>query len=833
MPSVKIFSDKTSHYSPLLWGESPAYKRYEYIRDILIQYLGPEFSTLLSAPSIQRETSTWYSESLTPNAISLSNADKATEQFFRPKIDHAFQAVATLIAQFESHKDDNIKQLASKLTTALQIPSEDYIYVDPSNGRFCLVAWGFNYNKPGEKKFQEGIKITLQKESLATPAFSEKKERHQENEPDQQQDITPAPKRKKRKKASSTEKADDTAESPTQVLPVASPIDDRKKRRRWLTLLAVLLGVFALIILYLIFFRPSADPYRGVLPEEADVLPPIDTTNIVIDEDDPLRQTIVSNRLNVYLTAQTDIKAFSLAFKEQYPNPDIKIVYYTAAANRLMIECPSDLRLGIKEALQASKNVEFIMDETVFSNQKAAPSFNDPGFADEAKIWHMEAIQLFEAWKITQGDPNVTIAIIDDGFDIKHSEFQGQLIHQWNIPVNSNFPNGGVVNMFHGTHVAAITGAKADNNVGISGIAPGCKIMPVQVGNPFGIMTTSAIVDGLFYAYHHGADVINLSLGSSFTENLSQLPLEEQERLATTLYSEQADFWTQLFKLFHEKGIVVVQASGNSNILTSIDPMQRNPYTIKVTATNTSNQKASFSNFGDVCQLSAPGTAIFSAVPNNRYNTLDGTSMAAPIVSGAVALLKSKYPGITPDDCLKKLYNTGIEVAVNMGRLIQLADALDYINTDNPCDEEIDRLREEVERLKEELNDKRQGLIIPEQPSDFSFMEGIWKSTTDLFSSVEEEPIQLFFRFDKQGNGELTVAEADGEKCKAPLKAKISPLKMDIEQLSSAVCNKGSSHYNPYTTRCVSSPNQAAVCVAVNKTNKSEVKFQLVKVSSF
>ena len=347
-------------------------------------------------------------------------------------------------------------------------------------------------------------------------------------------------------------------------------------------------------------------------------------------------------------------------------------------------------------------------------------------------------------------------------------------------------------------------------------------------------MTTSAIVDGLFYALNHNADIINMSLGSAFTANLSSLTPQEQEHLAKNLYPEQGRFWNKLFKRFYDKGVVIVQAAGNSNILASIDPMHRNPYTIKVSATNQRNKKASFSNFGNMCKHSAPGTAIYSSVPGNNFDFSDGTSMAAPLISGGVALLKSKNPSITPFECSEILFQTGLPVGANIGRLIQLGDALGFEGTDQlACEEEIEKLKEEIEDLKNRLIDSNEvGLVIPENPEDLSFAEGLWKSTTPLVSTIDGERLELFFRFNVDGSGELTIVEDGGDQCKAPLDIQLNPNKMEIDQLTEAICRAGV-NYSPYLCICTSNNNQVAECNAYNKENQQKTSFRLIKVRGF
>ena len=120
-------------------------------------------------------------------------------------------------------------------------------------------------------------------------------------------------------------------------------------------------------------------------------------------------------------------------------------------------------------------------------------------------------------------------------------------------------------------------------------------------------------------------------------------------------------FWDELFKYADKKNVTCVIAAGNNNILTGFDPFQRSRYTIKVGAVNEILMKANFSNFGDYTTIYAPGVSIYSAKPNSSFELLDGTSMAAPIVSGAIALLKSQNANISNLEIIKRLKSTAFK----------------------------------------------------------------------------------------------------------------------------------------------------------------------------
>ena len=125
------------------------------------------------------------------------------------------------------------------------------------------------------------------------------------------------------------------------------------------------------------------------------------------------------------------------------------------------------------------------------------------------------------------------------------------------------------------------------------------------------------------------------------------ISLQDQMNYIQSSAKDEEEFWDDLFAYADEKNVTCVLAAGNSNMMTGFDPFQRSKNTIKVGAIDNHNNKANFSNFGPNTTIYAPGTNIYGAKPGNSYEVLQGTSMAAPIVSGFVGLLKSMNKNLT------------------------------------------------------------------------------------------------------------------------------------------------------------------------------------------
>ena len=254
------------------------------------------------------------------------------------------------------------------------------------------------------------------------------------------------------------------------------------------------------------------------------------------------------------------------------------------------------------------------------------------------------------------GNSNVVIAVIDTGVDYNHLDLRNNIwvnsaeipnngkdddnngyvddVYGWDCVGNDNDPmddNG------HGTHVAGIIAAE-NNDIGGVGVAYNCKIMVLKAGNSSGYFNNSDIAEAIQYAYMNGASVINMSFGGS------QIAVAVEDALENAYNT-----------------CVLVAAAGNSGLCNQPDCKPCNggvpsypaalPYVIGVMSTNESGTAMSpFSNFDHYphnsyeYEVYAVGENVMSTWPGNKYAQLNGTSMAAPTVSGIAALLRSMCP---------------------------------------------------------------------------------------------------------------------------------------------------------------------------------------------
>ncbi|TAL49897.1 hypothetical protein EPN81_04275 [Patescibacteria group bacterium] len=327
-----------------------------------------------------------------------------------------------------------------------------------------------------------------------------------------------------------------------------------------------------------------------------------------------------------------------------------------------------------------------------------------------SELWYLDQISAPEAWEIETGSEETIVAVLDAGFDLDHEDLISQYWHNddevagdgtdddhngydddvigWDFVDGDADPSpdfGEEVSdtvASHGTVIAGIIGATANNGLGITGINWDVSIMSLRVLNEFGAGSTTDVRRAIVYAVENGADVINLSFTFSQTD----------ARLRETIE------WA------YDQGVVIVAAIGNGNIDTDLSAIYPACFDVEigrnvvigVAASNQADQKAEFSNFGTRCtDIAAPGVNIFASVYHDAEDLTfitsyaspwEGTSLAAPMVSGAVALLRSRFPSLTPDQIRNSLKlsvdpveETSLEARKRLGAgRMNLARALEY-----------------------------------------------------------------------------------------------------------------------------------------------------------
>lgn len=247
------------------------------------------------------------------------------------------------------------------------------------------------------------------------------------------------------------------------------------------------------------------------------------------------------------------------------------------------------------------------------------PAPNDPSYASQ---WWLPAVGDGAMWALGRGD-GVVVAVIDTGVDLSHPDLAANLLtNGYNFGDDNATPQD---QMGHGTRVAGIIGAQQNNGLGVSGLAPATKILPIKI-NPGaqGTFTSDRLASALDYAVAKGTKIINLSLT---VDNQTQ----------TVKDAIQAAL---------DAGVVVVAATGNEGGVVAFPANM--PGVIGVAAIDQDNKLASFSNTGAEVTVAAPGVSIYSTGLNGGYGSSSGTSFAAPIISAVLADVLSINPSLPP-----------------------------------------------------------------------------------------------------------------------------------------------------------------------------------------
>jgi type VII secretion-associated serine protease mycosin len=271
--------------------------------------------------------------------------------------------------------------------------------------------------------------------------------------------------------------------------------------------------------------------------------------------------------------------------------------------------------------------------------------------ARAADLAVLQRIDVPAAWHASKGS-GITVAVLDTGVDPAAPDLTGKVTFGPDYTAGAN-PSGYSPPHLHGTYIASIIaghGSGPSMTGGVIGVAPRAKILSVRVilddQEPgFQVYNANAayynaIAEGIRYAVRHGADVINMSLGSTVSTRSMRLALA--------------------YAIAH--GVVVVAAAGNSGTSRSGFTPYSYPASftgvISVAAVDASGRRASFSDRNASVVVSAPGVNVVGDGPGNGYLIASGTSPASAFVAGVAALIKSKYPGLKPVQVMQAIVKT-------------------------------------------------------------------------------------------------------------------------------------------------------------------------------
>ncbi len=283
---------------------------------------------------------------------------------------------------------------------------------------------------------------------------------------------------------------------------------------------------------------------------------------------------------------------------------------------------------------------------------------NDPLFGDQ---WHLLNVgqgkstvsvdgRVSEAWDITLGDPQVIIAVNDDGVDLNHLDFDGKLEPELNYPSDWETLMGEGTFAGHGTSVAGVAAALADDNLGGSGVCPGCKLLPHRMGESTSLgfqATDIEVADGFVNMVDAGAWIINNSWGLSLGEPTHVNTAFPMPALPAVI---AASFDYAETNGRGGAGTVILFAAGNHN--QELDYYATYSSILAVAAVGDLGLKSYYSAFGPKVAIAAPSNGALTGITTSQAgggytNSFGGTSSACPFTTGVVGLMLSANPSLT------------------------------------------------------------------------------------------------------------------------------------------------------------------------------------------
>ncbi len=372
------------------------------------------------------------------------------------------------------------------------------------------------------------------------------------------------------------------------------------------------------------------------------------------------------NKLLLLLSLAIGVQAFAAEFLVKYRNQQGAMAVLsprTASGMQMQVldthPTGNLILVNIPESKKAKAIVELLSHPGI---QYVVPNFKLHSFASVPfegtalrEQWAISKVQAEKAWQraSNKGNKNVLVAVIDTGVDYNHKSLSTNMVKGYDFAQNDDDPmdKTSSQNPGHGTHCAGVIGANGVVEGGIVGMSPDVSMMPLRFLDEKGSGDLNNGIKAIDYAIEKGVQVISASWGAEVPESTAA-PLLEAVKRAT------------------DKGIIFVVAAGNSsknNDTSNFYPANAGfPNVINVAASNTSDAKPSWSNYGKAkVHVSSPGENIMSTLPSDKYGNLSGTSMATPMVAGMVAFLKAQDPSLTGVQIKALLQTTGVKNSID------------------------------------------------------------------------------------------------------------------------------------------------------------------------
>jgi thermitase len=357
----------------------------------------------------------------------------------------------------------------------------------------------------------------------------------------------------------------------------------------------------------------------------------------------------VENRSGEYLVKYKNEKAVNNIVSMQTESSGIQVLGIHKVGNLLKIKLNKNNKQRALAAIYSDKNVEYVV-----------PNFTLRAFSAPVELaalreqYALTKVNAEKAWTRAgnKGNRSVTVAVIDTGVDYKHPNLAPNMVAGYDFKDKDSDPMDltSAQNPGHGSHCAGIIGATGLVDGGTSGLSPEVSIMPLRFLGADGGGDLNDGIKAIDYAIEKKVQVISASWGAAVPLSTAQPLVEAIQR------AEKA-------------GIIFVVAAANdgkNNDTSDYYPTNADvANVIAVAASNAQDQKPSWSNYGrSKVAVAAPGDAIMSTLPSNKYGNLSGTSMATPLVAGLVAFLKAQDPTLTAQEIKALMQSTGAQVSI-------------------------------------------------------------------------------------------------------------------------------------------------------------------------
>lgn len=363
------------------------------------------------------------------------------------------------------------------------------------------------------------------------------------------------------------------------------------------------------------------------------------------------------------------------------PSPSLLDYYKTHKFRQIL-----HIKLGLNSKQYVLKAIKFLekLDGILYVGpdyiEKAATVPNDPAWSNQWGLNWSYGIDVEKAWDKTMGTKNVRVGVIDTGI-ANHEDLNANLAEGWDFYNNNNITNDDTDG--HGTKVAGVIAAEANNGIGVAGVAPNVTLVPLQVSYNLEEVNHSAVINAIncateFWGTDKQISILNLSLnayGKSITGLLAIIQFPGLVVWAAGNDGENVDYFENI-SLFKVDNLISVGAFDLNG--------KRGIWPVKDNNGNIINYS---SNYGNNVDIFAPGSDIWTTIPNNGYVLERGTSMAAPHVTGVAALLLSMNPGITASQIKTSIIAGSVPITISAPgytqytRRLSADKALEYANS--------------------------------------------------------------------------------------------------------------------------------------------------------